>query len=163
MRGLNCSLCSNPGREFTPNCRSLSPWCFGELRQLAGRKSGKNSSAAWAMMRAYREYLAVYRRQKAPVSAREGSSAADAHGANSKLHPPLRVIRPRKSAERAPVKSFFSSDTRIPRRIVAAVTGEPIASVQRHMKAAVKALKDAHIRREKQNLMENRGKRKEAD
>jgi|GEM_PF-2804906 len=152
-----------PGQRIYAKLSLAFPLCFGELRQLTGGKSGKNSTTAWAMMRAYREYLQfidakrqqfLYERDRLLQTLMRShqqisSSSAGQHAAEKR----------RESAR----KKFFSMDTRIPIRIVAAVTGEPIASVQRHMKAAIKALKEAHTRREKQNLVANRGKRKEAD
>ena len=152
-----------PGQRIYAKLSLAFPLCFGELRQLTSSKSGKHRAAAWAMMRAYREYLQFIdaKRQQflherdrlLQTLMRTQQQVSSSIGGNQA------AVKRRESAR----KKFFSMDTRIPIRIVAAVTGEPIASVQRHMKAAVKALKDAHTRREKQNLVENRGKRKEAD
>ncbi|MFO1470730.1 MAG: hypothetical protein U1F27_06840 [Turneriella sp.] len=146
-----------PGQRIYAKLSLAFPLCFGELRALATRQKGKSKGNGWSTLRAYREYL-QFTETKRQQFLRERdhllltlmrSQAADGKAAEKR----------RESAR----KKFFSMDTRIPIRIVAAVTGEPIASVQRHMKAAIRSLKDAYTRREKQNLVANRGKRKEAD
>ena len=146
-----------PGQRIYAKLSLAFPLCFGELRALATRQKGKSKGGSWSTLRAYREYL-QFTETKRQQFLRERdrllltlmrSQATDGKAAEKR----------RESAR----KKFFSMDTRIPIRIVAAVTGEPIASVQRHMKAAIRSLKDAYTRREKQNLVANRGKRKEAD
>ncbi len=149
-----------PGQRIYAKLSLAFPLCFGELRALTGRQKGRKGSDSWSVMRAYREYL-KFTETKRQQFLRERDRLLQTL-MRSQGQAALGGVAAEKRRESAR-KKFFSMDTRIPIRIVAAVTGEPIATVQRHMKAAVRALKDAYTRREKQNLVENRGKRKEAD
>ena len=152
-----------PAQKIYAKLSLAFPLCFGELRQLTGRKSGKHSAAAWAMMRAYRQYLQFIDTKRQQFLHERDRLLQTLMRSQQQISTSAAGNQAAEKRREGARKKFFSMDTRIPIRIVAAVTGEPIASVQRRMKAAVTALKDAYSRREKQNLVENRGKRKEAD
>lgn len=130
------------------------PLTYGELRQLINKKPDKTHRRGWSIMRAYRLYqkfadekrqqflterdrlLLIMMRNQQQIKMSNASDVA--------------AIRRRESAR----KKFFSMDTRIPIRIVADVTAESIATAQRQMKSAIVALKGAHAKWERQNLIE---------
>ncbi len=130
------------------------PLSYGDLKHLVNQRRAKDQAERWGCIRAYRSFLrfAEEKRQSflaererlLKVIMRIDKEAATAPAAES-----ARILKRRASAQ----KKFFSMDTRIPIRIVAEVTGDSIATVQRQLKSAVQALKTAYFRWEKQNLV----------
>ncbi len=129
------------------------PLTYAELRHLVMQHRGKDATARWAVVRAYRSFLRFAEQKRQSFVAErerllklmmriqhetESGTAAEVN----------RLTNRRISAQ----KKFFSMDTRIPIRIVAEVTGDSIATAQRQLKSAVTALKTAYFRWEKQNL-----------
>ncbi|MCS6971808.1 MAG: hypothetical protein NZL89_02190, partial [Leptospiraceae bacterium] len=115
------------------------------LRLLLQRHK-KNPQAQWQQLRSYRDYLRytetkrrnfLRRRDRLLLAVeRLGVEAAAATG-KRKLALKQKLTKAR--------KKFFSIDTRIPLRIVAAVSGDSIATVQRRQKEAIAWLKEAYV------------------
>jgi hypothetical protein len=128
------------------------PLTFGELRQLTQRKKN-NPAAAWAIVRAYREFLRFAEEKRGGVLAERDRLSKTllllSHDLLTATGSEFTKIKARKDAAQ---KKFFSIDARIPIRIVAAVTGDSIATAQRQLKKAVQALKKAWLHWEKQKL-----------
>jgi hypothetical protein len=135
------------------------PLSFADLKLLVSQKRTKDPAERWGALRAYRTFLrfAESKRQKF-LAERERLLKVimriDNEDARGNKAEPARILKRRASAQ----KKFFSMDTRIPIRIVAEVTGDSIATVQRQLKSAVLALKTAYFRWEKQNLVKRERK-----
>ena len=130
------------------------PLTYAELRHLITQQRAKDIEARWGVIRAYRSFLRfAEQKRQSFISERErllkimmriqhdtesGTAAAV-----------VRLKNRRISAQ----KRFFSMDTRIPIRIVAAVTGDSIATAQRQLKGAIGTVKAAYFRWEKQYLL----------
>ncbi len=139
------------------------PLTFGELRQLTQRKKS-NPAAAWGIIRAYREFLRFAEEKRGNVLAERDRLSKTlillSHELLTAQGTELARVKSRKDAAQ---KKFFSIDARIPIRIVAAVTGDSIATAQRQLKKAVQALKKAWLHWEKQKLGGKQRKIKEAN
>jgi len=129
------------------------PLSFGELRQLIHRAASK--ADGWSLLRAYRRYHR-YIDEKRRQFVAERDRLLTVIMRNYRGENEDSAARRRRESAR---RKFFSIDTRIPIRIVAEVTGEPIATVQRQIKAALGAVKAAHIQWEKHNLAAHRGQK----
>lgn len=128
------------------------PLTYSELRQLTHRKKS-DAAAGWAIVRAYREFLRFAEEKRGRVLIERdrltGVLMQLNHEALNATGAKLARIMSRKDTA---LKKFFSMDARIPIRIVAAVTGDSIATAQRQLKKAVQTLKKAWFHWEKQKL-----------
>jgi hypothetical protein len=141
-----------PGSAYARLALAL-PLTYGELRYFLQRARQKDGSH-WTMLRAYREFL-KFAEEKRRNFIRERDRLLLQimridHEKRTALHGPRQALRRR--YEKA-VRKFFSMDTRIPIRIVAAVTGDSIATAQRQLKAALATLKSVYAKWAKQNLL----------
>jgi hypothetical protein len=148
----------NPGDRHYAKLALAIPLTFGELRQLTGRKK-KQSGAAWSILRAYREFIrfAEDKRRKF-LSERDRLIKIMMHLEHETTKAEAKALERLKNRREVARKKFFSMDTHIPIRIVAAVTGDSIATAQRRLKKAVISLKKTYLNWEKTNLVAKRGK-----
>lgn len=146
--------------EFRPRVYAklalTHPLTYAEIRQMIRIRKITKDGDAWQMLRSYRAFLrhaeekrlafGVERERLLKILLRlEGSLRDKPNALRAKI-----MSRREKTA-----KKFFSIDARIPLRMLAAVTGDPIATVQRQLKGAISALKKVYQQWEKQNLFEN--------
>ncbi len=130
------------------------PLTYGELRYLLNRGRAKDGSH-WKMLRAYRTFL-KYAEEKRAAFLRERDRLlqilmrTEEHERTANAAA-LKALKKRRESAR---KKFFSMDTRIPIRILAEVTGDSIATAQRQLKAAIKALKSVYVQWEKKDVLE---------
>ncbi|MBS0617180.1 MAG: hypothetical protein JSR44_03275 [Spirochaetes bacterium] len=126
------------------------PLSFGDLRLLAKQKNG-DARRAWDMLRAYREFLRFSEEKRRQMIAERERLVALlmrlAHEIRTASGKSLQKLKERNYSAQ---KKFFSIDTRIPIRIVAAVTGDSIATAQRQLKTALTALKTVYLQWENQ-------------
>jgi hypothetical protein len=130
------------------------PLSYADLKHLVNQRRSKDPAERWGCLRAYRGFLRfAEEKRQSFLTERERLLKVimriDKEATTSSPAETARILKRRASAQ----KKFFSMDTRIPIRIVAEVTGDSIATVQRQLKSAVQALKTAYFRWEKQNLV----------
>lgn len=131
-----------------------APLTVGELLYLMRRRRAQ-ADMQWRSLRAYRTFLryaeekrtAFLRERDRLLSALMRIDDAELKASSSDLA----ALRKRRESTR---RRFFSMDTRIPIRIVADVTGDSIATTQRKLKEAFKALKSVYEQWEKQTLLD---------
>jgi len=128
------------------------PLTVTELKYIIRSRKGKKPQSAMQVLRSYRAYLRFTEERKLTFS-KERERMLDTL---LRLEQDEAAIDSPKSATKRDkmAKKFFSIDTRIPLRMVAEITGDPIATVQRQMKTSAAALKQAYRQWEKQNLSE---------
>jgi hypothetical protein len=131
------------------------PLTIADLRQIIHLRKSKDNSISWGILRGYRQFLKYVEEKRVRfVAERDRLLKALVRVETQEIRAgaaKAAAIAARKESAR---RKFFSMDTRIPVRIVATVTGDPIATVQRQLKKALATLKSAHIHWEKQNLLE---------
>lgn len=130
------------------------PLTFAEMKQLIASKKKRDPAVHWGTMRGYREFLRFTDGKKRGfITERDRLlkklMRIEEDIAGNRGIPGTKLIKRREKT----IKRFFSIDTRIPIRIVAEVTGDPIATAQRQLKAGLSALKDAYHQWEKQSLL----------
>ena len=150
----------SPLEDMTPDLkaifRSLKPldriWsklalgyalAFAELRSILP----EDRVAAWAQLRAYRDYLKFIRLKQEKFLRQRDLQAKKMLLVDHALKTPhgkLSRTRLLQRKQKILVK-YFTFDTRIPLRMLAPVTGASLATIQRQTKKAVARLKEAYI------------------
>jgi len=135
------------------------PLSYADLKHLVNQKRTKDPAERWGALRAYRTFLRFAESKRQSFLAERERllkviMRIDNENMRGNKGETARILKRKASAQR----KFFSMDTRIPIRIVAEVTGDSIATVQRQLKSAVLALKTAYFRWEKQNLVKRERK-----
>ncbi|MBV6492719.1 MAG: hypothetical protein LDLANPLL_00716 [Turneriella sp.] len=125
---------------------------YKELKGLIAEKR-KSGATGWETLRAYREYLRFIEKKRHTVSHKRAEVLkALSHIEHDILNARGDALVKLKKRKEAAEKKFFSIDTRIPIRIVAATLGDSVATAQRRLKKVAVALKKAWLLREKQKL-----------
>ncbi|HRP68103.1 MAG TPA: hypothetical protein PLY93_01045 [Turneriella sp.] len=128
------------------------PLTYADLRAII-HKQQNNKNTAWQLLRAYREYLHFIEKKRHETQRKRDRLIETLMHLAHELTTASGKTRTRLTQRKdATEKKFFSIDTRIPIRIVAATMGDSIATAQRQLKSAVIALRKAWLQREKQKL-----------
>lgn len=126
------------------------PLSNADLRHVIKGRRVRTKQTGWNVLRGYRNFLRFVEEKRLKfVAERDRLLKILVRTEGEMVKNGARLAQKRENARR----KFFSMDTRIPVRIVAEVTGDPMTTVQRHLKKGLASLKSVYIQWEKQNLV----------